>query len=266
MGERIIEPYHRILLHLIYRLRLAGGSRNGERKASVRVFVAVLIAAGVLAAGACGASDDAADEGGDETTAKTGSKNALFRLPEQGPIFQGNYGTEEFERGLSFRIEERGWEVFLPEQKDAFVIGTAPSSVGFLNVPRVFDQHKPGEAIQEPVPEDMVAWIERHPYLDASGPVETTVGGVSAQQIDVVAAKVPKDYPRICTGPCVPLFTWSEAQGDFWLGLDEKIRIVVLEDDVEGAALMILIDAPPDQFERFLPRAQRVLDTVKWKD
>jgi hypothetical protein len=137
--------------------------------------------------------------------------------------------------------------------------------VGFLNVPSVFDQDRPGEAIQQPAPDDMVAWIERHPYLDATEPEKTTVGGVSGERIDVVAARVPMEYPRICQDPCVPLFTWSEAMGDFWLSLDEKVRIVVLENDVEEKALMILIDAPPDQFERVLPKAQRVLETVEWK-
>ena len=228
----------------------------------MRAFVVVLFVAGLLAAGACGASDDTAGEGGEKTPASTQSKT----LPAQGPISPGNYATGEFEPALSFRVEERGWEVFLREQQDAFVIGTGPSSVGFLDVPRVFDQDKPAEAIQQPAPDDMVAWIERHPYLDATEPEKTTVGGVSAEQIDVVAARMPKDYPRICQGPCVPLFTWSEAQGDFWLGLDEKVRIVVLEDDAEGSALMILIDAPPDQFERFLPKAQRVLGTVEWEN
>ena len=228
----------------------------------MRLFVVVLFAAGVLAAGACGASDDAADEGGDKKTARSGT---LFRLPERGSIPPGNYVTEEFEPGLSFSVEGRGWEVFLSEEQDAFVIGKR-TSVGFLNVPRVFDQGKPGEAIQQPVPDDMVAWIERHPYLDATEPEKTTVGGVSAEQIDVVAAKLPMQYPRICQGPCVPLFTWSEAMGDYWLGLDEKVRIVVLEDDVEEKALMILIAGAPDEFERFLPRAQRVLDSVEWED
>jgi hypothetical protein len=232
----------------------------------LRALIVVLFAAVVLAAGACSASDDAADEGGEETTGTTASKNAPFRLPAQGSVPPGNYATEEFEPGMSFRIEERGWEVFYPEQKDVFVLGNATASLGFLNVPRVFDQDKPSEAIQEPVPDDMIGWIERHPYLDASEPEKRTIGGVSAQQIDVVAAKLPKDFPRVCSGPCVPLFNFGGANDDFWLGLDEKVRIIVLEDDAERTALMILIDAPPDQFEKFLPRAQRVLDTVKWKD
>lgn len=234
----------------------------------MRALIVVLFAAGVLAAGACGAGDGAAGEGGDETTARTANKNAMFRLPAHGSVSlsPGNYVTEEFEPGLFFRIEERGWQVFLPEQKEAFVIGIARSSVGFLNVRRVFDQDKPSEAIQKPVPDDLIDWIQRHPYLDASVPEETTIGGVSARQIDVVAAKLPKDFPRICSGPCVPLFTFGVGMSDdFWLGLDEKVRIIVLEDGVEGKALMILIDASPDQFEMFLPRAQRVLDTVEWR-
>ena len=227
----------------------------------MRALLVVLFAAGILAVGSCGASDDVAREDGDKTTARTERKN----VPEQGSLAPGNYATEEFEPGLSFGVQDRGWEIFLPEQRDAFVIGTGPQAVGFLNVPRVFDQDRPSEAVQEPAPDDMVAWIERHPYLDATEPEKTTVGGVSAQQIDAVAAKVPKDFPRICTGPCVPLFIWSEAQGDFWLGLDERIRISVLEGGVEGKALMILITAPPEQFEPFLSKAQRVIDTVEWK-
>jgi hypothetical protein len=37
------------------------------------------------------------------------------KLPETGSIPEGKYTTEEFEPAFSFRIEERGWQVALPE-------------------------------------------------------------------------------------------------------------------------------------------------------
>ena len=45
---------------------------------------------------------------------------------------------------------------------------------------------------------------------------------------------------------------------------EEKDRVIVLED-VEGETVTILFGGPAVDFEEFLPKAQKLLDTVEWE-
>ena len=39
----------------------------------------------------------------------------------------------------------------------------------------------------------------------------------------------------------------------------------IVLDDVKGKAVIVWVSAPPDEFEKFLPKVKRVLDTMEWK-
>ena len=88
---------------------------------------------------------------------------------------------------------------------------------------------------------------------------------MEGQQIDVTAAMLPKDHPQICGVPCVLLFASDAPSSPFAIGLDEKIRFVILEE-VEGETVTIAIDTAPDQFDNALPQAEKILNSVEWKD
>jgi hypothetical protein len=47
-----------------------------------------------------------------------------------------------------------------------------------------------------------------------------------------------------------------------WGGMKNRFVIV---DDVEGQTEIIHISAPVGEFDEFLPKAQKVLDTVEWE-
>lgn len=66
-------------------------------------------AVAVVSAVACEAGGSTTRPHADATTART------VKLPETASIPEGKYATEEFEPAFSFRIEERGWQVALPE-------------------------------------------------------------------------------------------------------------------------------------------------------
>ena len=237
---------------------LFGDGPRGKGTA-MRITILILFAVVVVSAGACGAGGSTARDHGDATTARTGE------LPEPGSIPEGKYATEEFEPAFSFEIEERGWQMPFPEEQNSLGIGTRSSSIVFLNVPRVYDPNELRQETQEPAPEDMVAWIKHHPWLEASTPRPASVGGVEGQQIDVTAARLPKDPPQVCGDPCVLLFAWDNLSSPFWIALDEKTRFVILEE-VEGETVTITVSSSPDQFDKALPQAEKVLDSVKWKD
>jgi len=44
----------------------------------------------------------------------------------------------------------------------------------------------------------------------------------------------------------------------------DKAGVIVLED-VEGKTVTIGFFSPPSEFEEFVPEAQKVIDTVKWR-
>ncbi len=50
------------------------------------------------------------------------------------------------------------------------------------------------------------------------------------------------------------------AAGDLYSG--SKARIVVL--DVEGETVIVTAEAPEEEFEEFFPKAQELLDSVRW--
>jgi hypothetical protein len=59
-------------------------------------------------------------------------------------------------------------------------------------------------------------------------------------------------------------FTVSDRTYDWVVFEKEKLRFIVLEN-IEGERVTIVMQAPAGDFEEFLPKAQRVLDTVEWK-
>jgi hypothetical protein len=104
-------------------------------------------------------------------------------------------------------------------------------------------------------PKDMVGWFQHHPYLDTEKPKPATVGGVKGVQFDFV---VSEDFPS----DDITLFKYSDGStGD--LGKEYKFRAIILKD-VKGKTVTITIGAHANDFEGFLPKSQKVLESVKW--
>jgi uncharacterized protein YjbI with pentapeptide repeats len=185
-----------------------------------------------------------------------------------GTIYPGRYAAREFEPAVSFEVGEEDWELAAPETPDALFIQTGPlgGQLLFTNPLHVFDSSNRTEPKKLPTPEsakEWVSWFQRHPNLDTSKSVSVSVGDASGKQIDVTASSTPENYPRdLCGGePCVPLYPISDSRILSYEGF--KDRFIIL--DVEGETVIIDAGAPADKFDEFLPKAQKVLDTVEWK-
>jgi len=136
----------------------------------------------------------------------------------------------------------------------------------FLNVTEVY---KPSKLIDmsgetTPPPADLVGWFEQHPYLQTDKPQPVTVGGIKAQQIDVVVGDLPKDYPEgLCGGfDCVQLSQFNF--GDWAVEEAYKYRLTVLED-VKGQTVIIDFGSPAAEFDEYWPEAEKVVESVQWK-
>jgi hypothetical protein len=87
----------------------------------------------------------------------------------------------------------------------------------------------------------------------------TLKGATMPNGLDVTASSTLENYPRDLCGeqPCVPLFSGIIAYPE----LKDQFIIV----DVESETVVIDVSAASDKFDEFLPKAQKVLDSVEWK-
>ena len=209
----------------------------------------------VLALSACG---------GDEKKAKARP------LPEDPKALRpGTYRSEEFKPSLSFHVG-KGWSSTPPEEASD-ILGIArgqTAGLGFFNVQDVYKPTTTGSANVVDAPKDMVGWLQQHPYLQTSKPEPVTVGGVKGLQFDMVMVDLPKGYNPTCSSiidnpNCVDLFRLSTGDTIF-LAEGEKMRVIVLED-VQGETVTIGFISPASEFGEFVPEAQKVIDTVKWR-
>jgi hypothetical protein len=200
-----------------------------------------------------------------------GEKESKARpLPEaEKALRPGTYRSQEFKPPLSFHVG-KGWSSTPPEEaSDDLVIARGQTAgLGFFNVQDVYKPTTTGSANVVDAPKDMVGWLQQHPYLQTSKPEPVTVGGVKGLQFDMVMVDLPKGYNPTCSSiidnpNCVDLFRLSTGDPIF-LAEGEKMRVIVLED-VEGETVTIGFVSPASEFGEFVPEAQKVIDTVKWR-
>ena len=198
-------------------------------------------------------------------------------VPEDGTLSAGRYSTGRgFEPSFSFELGE-GWLVLRPSEHQSLKLGyTAPGQdvaqgkgLRFLNVRSVFDPRERGGGVifeANPVPDDLAAWLQRHPYVTTEEPEPVSVGGIPGKQLEA-DVEVPEGYRDVegggCAVPCIPLLRLGNGSVTH---ITEKGKdgFIILED-VQGETVIIIVSAPADKFEAFLPKAQKVLDTVEWK-
>ena len=217
------------------------------------MVVAVLVVVGLaLALGACGA-------GGSKEEAKARP------LPEEEKALRpGEYRSEEFKPSFSLTVG-KGWHNVPLETSDKLAIargGEEGPALGFRNLQEVYEYTKNGTTAElVKAPKDMVGWFQHHPYLDTEKPEPATVGGVKGVQFDwIVSEDAPYDE--------ITLFKFTDGSTGY-AGKGYKIRTIILEG-VKGKTVTIGIIGnpttgnPTTEFDDFLPKAQKVLDSVKW--
>jgi hypothetical protein len=68
---------------------------------------------------------------------------------------------------------------------------------------------------------------------------------------------------RVCGSDCVGLFRLSTG-AQVILGEGFKLRLIVLED-IKGETVTMGYASRATDFDEFVPEAQKVIDTVKWR-
>jgi uncharacterized protein YjbI with pentapeptide repeats len=197
-----------------------------------------------------------------------------------GTVHAGQYVNREVEPALSFIVGD-GWrrdrtrfeELFggqpISETPHISINGPEGGQIIFTNNPsNVFELSNLSNRKSGSTPDnadEWVSWFQRHPNLETSEPVSVSMGGASAMRINVTPTSTPENYPRDVCGEqaCVPLYPLGdESVSAVYEGFKNRFIIV----DVGGETVVIHATAQTDKFDEFLPKAQKVLDTVKWQE
>jgi hypothetical protein len=207
--------------------------------------------------------------GGGGSAQKEEQADKVRHIPEDSqtydgkPLPAGDYVTEEYKPAMSFSLS-KGWTRGGPELRDIWDLRDIENDafwVLFSTVEKVYDPKGPDRVKIAPAPEDMVAWLLANPHLKTEKPKPTSVGGEKGVQFDAIVTP-PVESP-LCQG-CVdlPLFHYSNGERSY-VENGEKVRFIVL-DDVKGKTVTIFVETTPQAFEEFMPKAQKVVDSVKW--
>jgi len=204
----------------------------------------------VLALSACGGA------GGQEE-----AKARPLPLYED-PLPSGEYHSVKFKPSLSFEVGQP-WAHTEKQLSDWIELGweAETGALSFANVEEVF---KPGTLKVVDAPQDLVGWLQEHPYLNSSKPQPVTIGGVKGEQLDVVVDHLPKDYYGNCGMDCLDIFNQSGGEQIGYFNAIKRERKVFVFEDVKGETVVIWFASEADEFDAFAPEAQKVVDSVKW--
>jgi hypothetical protein len=109
-----------------------------------------------------------------------------------------------------------------------------------------------------------MSWFQRHPNLETSEPFPVSVGGASGMRINVTSTSTPENYPQDVCGEqaCVPLYTSGGSVIVSYEGSKDRFVIV----DVGSETVLINVAAATEKVDALSPKAQKILDTVEWRD
>jgi hypothetical protein len=234
------------------------------RRLSALLATGVLVALVALALSSCGGgASGAGSSGGGEHHQQAKARP----LPEgKKPLPPGDeYHTEAFKPSFSFHVVGKGWRTpssDLQEAPDRLILEQGKEVKGFSNqlvfriVHEVYDarSHKWVDVNSS---EELLSWFQHHPNLKAGKPQPVTVGGAKGVEFDYAVAKdSPEPDPK----------SWRYSDGlTSNVDTGSYNRGIILDLDVKGEPVSITIGCATSEFDEFLPKAKKVLDTVKWE-
>lgn len=163
-----------------------------------------------------------------------------------GPVPPGLHDFAVFRPRLSLVFGD-GWTALFPPDDDEIVL----EGPVFLAINRPTAVVDPDTQKFVPLPEDLIAWVGTHKNLEATDPVETTLGGRPAYMIDATAREGTKIFG----------FNVSDA---ILVAAGDRMRLIVTE--VEGEPVTALMIASPAKFEEAVAAGQALLDTLRFEE
>jgi hypothetical protein len=194
----------------------------------------------------------------------------------QANLEDGAYVADRFEPPFRFRVGQ-GWLAYIHRPKFVFLsLGEAdlrrPKALSFQTLRRVVEPKSSNlftGKLQRP-PQDLVGWLQHHPFLEAGSATVTALGETQAIQLDAVVKAAPKRYgaPGVedggCPAPCVVLWTTEPEGASFvFFVKGEKVRFIIFR--VGEQEVVITIEAIAREFDQVVAESERVLGTVSFE-
>jgi hypothetical protein len=63
---------------------------------------------------------------------------------------------------------------------------------------------------------------------------------------------------------CVDLFRVNTTQGPIAISEGDKVRLIVLQNELSGETVVLGYASRSTNFDGFAPEAQKVIDTIEW--
>src|SRR5215211_5753672 len=231
------------------------GVSNLKARAALLV-VGLLATFLVLALSACGGEGSAQEE----------AKSRPLPLYPPEALRPGEYHSVKFKPPLSFEVS-KGWSITENQVSD-FIELSQQGEIDTLNFANVKEVYKPGTTNVVDAPEDLLGWLQHHPYLKTSKPKPVTVGGLKGEQLEVLVDHLPKDPNGYCEpvpSGCLDIFNLSGGDQIGYFGKNFNERRVIVLGDVKGDTVVVWYAGPPDTFDKFAPKAQKVVESVRWE-
>jgi hypothetical protein len=138
-----------------------------------------------------------------------------------------------------------GWSTAAIPDDDQVML-TGPATFIITRPEQIWN---PAQLENIPVPEDLVEWFRTHPQFRADEPVDLTIGGYPARQIDITALDV------------VDTFFFPPAE-HLRIGKDDKTRITVM--NVDGTQVAAITTVEPDKFEAAIAASQPIVESIRF--
>jgi hypothetical protein len=188
------------------------------------------------------------------------------------PVRGGRYVATRFTSPFEFGLPE-GWratDTSVEQQLELVRVGgDGGSALTFMDVSQVLDpQLAPASSTEarsavRPAPGDLVQWLRAHPRLTAGDALPVTKGALAGTAIEL---QVSLGYANpACEAAragrrCVLLFVNTEA---VFYGLSEGYRARLHLLRLGQQTLVVAVEAPVADFDRFAPVAEQVMATLR---
>ena len=232
---------------------------------------AVVVMGFAVVASACGSASTATQYG--PVATPTAMPTPTADLPgEANKIPSGTYRTHDFEPHMLLTLPDRVWgnDEDLPQFLVLYSQGTDAEKLKrctllFLSPTQVFDPDATGKL--DPVPADLVAWLQSHPYLTTHSEGSTKIGGIDAVQLSF-SVTAGKTFPDYAFGQNTKFLFPPGVGGDrvppIGVVAGESGTMLVLQ--VGGRPVVVLPDGPHAgcDFTTFGPQQQALLATLRF--
>jgi hypothetical protein len=216
-------------------------TRRGKRGLSLPFLPIAVIIGSVIAIGGLILLER--DEAGEEPapSATVADPGSTFLA---GSVTPGAHAVSVFDPPLTLTITE-GWNSPGPPDEDQIILD-GPGLFVITRVSQVWDNEKQENV---PLPGDLIDWFRKHKDFRADEPVNGTIGGRPARQMDMVAVETvdtihfpPAEHLRI--------------RGD------DRTRITVI--DVDGVQIAAVATVGPAEFETAIAQTQPIVDSLQF--